>query len=49
MTETKPVLVVGGTGQVGGKVVDELLAKGKERPGVGPARIGCEQARGQRC
>lgn len=29
MSDTKPVLVVGGTGHVGGKVVDELLAKGK--------------------
>lgn len=29
MTDTQPVLVVGGTGDVGGKVVDELLARGK--------------------
>ncbi|MFH5878814.1 SDR family oxidoreductase [Arthrobacter sp. NA-172] len=29
MTETKPVVVVGGTGHVGGQVIDELLAKGK--------------------
>lgn len=29
MTDTKPVLVVGATGHVGGKVVDELLARGK--------------------
>ncbi|KRE67776.1 NAD-dependent epimerase [Arthrobacter sp. Soil736] len=29
MTDTKPVLVVGATGHVGGKVVDELLTRGK--------------------
>lgn len=54
MTETKPVLVVGGTGQVGGKVVDELLAKGKSvralvRPGSDASKLeakGVEVARG---
>lgn len=30
MTAKKPVLVVGGTGHVGGKVIDELLARGKD-------------------
>lgn len=54
MTEPKPVLVVGGTGHVGGKVVDELLARGKSvralvRPGSDASKLeaqGVEIARG---
>jgi NAD(P)-dependent dehydrogenase (short-subunit alcohol dehydrogenase family) len=30
MTENRPVLVVGGTGMLGGQVVTELLARGKQ-------------------
>ncbi|MFF4908999.1 hypothetical protein ACFY2T_29485 [Streptomyces sp. NPDC001260] len=29
MTATLPVLIVGATGSLGGKVVDELLGRGK--------------------
>jgi len=32
MTTTLPVLVVGATGSLGGKVVDELLKRGKQDP-----------------
>ncbi|WP_284983175.1 NAD(P)H-binding protein [Arthrobacter sp. efr-133-TYG-118] len=54
MAETKPVLVVGGTGHVGGKVVDELLARAKSvralvRPGSDASKLeakGVEIARG---
>ncbi|GAA5191690.1 NAD(P)H-binding protein [Arthrobacter gyeryongensis] len=54
MTDTKPVLVVGGTGHVGGKVVDELLARGKSvralvRPGSDASKLeakGVDIARG---
>lgn len=54
MTDTKPVLVVGGTGHVGGKVVDELLARGKSvralvRPGSDAGKLkakGVDIARG---
>ncbi|MEZ2390478.1 SDR family oxidoreductase [bacterium RCC_150] len=54
MTDTKPVLVVGGTGHVGGKVVDELLARGKNvralvRPSSDASKLeakGVEIARG---
>ncbi len=50
----KPVLVVGGTGSLGGQVVDELLARGKKvralvRPGSDASRLeakGVEIARG---
>lgn len=51
---TAPVLVVGGTGHVGGKVIDELLARGKKvralvRPGSDASKLeakGVEIARG---
>lgn len=54
MTDTKSVLVVGGTGHVGGKVVDELLARGKSvralvRPGSDASKLeakGVDIARG---
>ncbi|MBT8160688.1 MULTISPECIES: SDR family oxidoreductase [Arthrobacter] len=54
MTDTQPVLVVGGTGHVGAKVVDELLARGKAvralvRPGSDAGKLeakGVEIARG---
>lgn len=54
MTVTEPVLVVGGTGHVGGKVVDELLARGRTvralvRPNSDAAKLeakGVEIARG---
>ena len=46
MTDTGPgpVLIVGGTGSLGGKVVDELLARGKQvralvRPGSDATRL----------
>ena len=51
---TGPILVVGGTGHLGGLVIDELLALGKQvralvRPATDPARLeakGVEIARG---
>jgi uncharacterized protein YbjT (DUF2867 family) len=54
MSETPPVLVVGATGFLGGQVVDELLARGKEvralvRPGSDASKLeakGVEIARG---
>ncbi|TNB74617.1 SDR family oxidoreductase [Arthrobacter sp. BB-1] len=54
MTNAKPVLVVGGTGHLGGKVVDELLARSKSvralvRPGSDAGKLkakGAEIARG---
>lgn len=54
MTDAKPVLVVGATGQVGGKVVDELIARGKSvralvRPSSDAGKLegkGVEIARG---
>jgi uncharacterized protein YbjT (DUF2867 family) len=54
MTDAKPVLVVGATGHVGGKVVDELLARGKSvralvRPSSDASKLeakGVEIARG---
>ncbi|MER6290180.1 SDR family oxidoreductase [Streptomyces sviceus] len=54
MTTTSPVLVVGATGSLGGKVVDELLGRGKKvralvRPTTDASRLesrGVEIARG---
>ncbi|MGW0331749.1 SDR family oxidoreductase [Streptomyces sp. NPDC003011] len=54
MTTTSPVLVVGATGSLGGKVVDELLKRGKNvralvRPATDASRLekrGVEIARG---
>ena len=54
MSNDGPVLVVGGTGMLGGQVVDELLARGKQvralvRPASDPSRVeraGVEIARG---
>ncbi|TCO46772.1 uncharacterized protein YbjT (DUF2867 family) [Kribbella antiqua] len=54
MTTTLPVLVVGATGSLGGKVVEELLKRGKNvralvRPTTDPSRLesrGVEIARG---
>lgn len=54
MSDGKPVLVVGGTGYLGGKVVDELLARGKTvralvRPGSDGSKLeakGVEIVRG---
>ena len=54
MSGDGPVLVVGGTGMLGGQVVDELLARGKQvralvRPASDPSRLeraGVEIARG---
>src|SRR5947209_20546894 len=54
MSETNTVLVVGATGDLGGRVVDALLARGKRvralvREGTDPSRLaakGVEIARG---
>ncbi|MGW0877891.1 NmrA family NAD(P)-binding protein, partial [Streptomyces sp. NPDC002740] len=54
MTTTLPVLVVGATGSLGGKVVDELLERGKKvralvRPASDASRLesrGVQIARG---
>ncbi len=42
-----PVLVVGATGSLGGKVVDELLARGKKTPRPGAAHQQGKSARNQ--
>ena len=44
MNETAPALIVGGTGHLGGLVVDELLARGKRvralvRPGSNASKL----------
>jgi uncharacterized protein YbjT (DUF2867 family) len=44
MTESKPVLVVGGTGHLGGQVIDELMDRGKRvralvRPGADASKL----------